>query len=778
MLEDLNQEMLNIPDENFPPQAEPPKIRRRQSLLTRESANYIPQILINFNMSEENNKLEEMLADLEYFRKQYKEEQKKKLPKMKFDSSLNPTKLLIYNSLEKNLLELSYMENKEIRTDRINSLYSWYKEKNKINEDLRKINIKSYKEKDEINDLDLLEEKKNQQNENNNDENFSDDRKIIYKKISHRNEEIINKKMLDFYNRKILSDYSIKDRNADMLNSLKESENEDAPEKQAPSHLGITYSILHSQDYSNGDFSTFYTFKNGTNILTLKKTLEPNNELNYMEQAKGGEQENNFFPKYNKDTGLYFPPLNRETKFSYSYNRPPYNYNNMVVENKIKDSKLKILSEKRGREEIKQHLEKFGIERAKYKENMNNKYELRSVINMYVNSFDFNSPLLEKIKKNQMNKSNSMNNINKNNLYHTLYKPANNFTIGKSTISQNEEKEKKAKNSENDKILEEFGNIVDDGRIEFESPKVKEKENTAKYSPRKKKNIKSQTQIIKPQKKMYRIMEDKIRTNEIKNIDMNNKNILEQNKSKINKIKLKIKNPEKMQFRLINSIKKKSDNNHPDAIVKLISNDGLIKQKNTYEHLCNAKLHNKALEKTERENKSLLSTSKDESESEYHNFCLSMYDLGNIKKINDNITKVNKYYGYNNLNSRNLKETKIKFNKLHKTFHLYKDNFLSLRRTMSDWKKSEYWKLLNEIKKNDKSGPKESRDRDRDKDRDENEYMFKTNSFKNIRVKKQDSLLDAMINPMDEFRYSQYFLPRSGSMLLSRKEEPKNKKKK
>ena len=785
MLEDLNQDVPNMPENIPPPQPKSPKIKKRKSLLTKESINYIPQILINFNMSEENNKLDEMLSDLEYFRKVYKEEQKKNLPKMKFDSSLNPTKLVIYNALEKNLIELSYMENKEIRNDRINSLYSWYKLKNKINEDLKRINIKSYKEKDEINDLDLLEEKKNYQNENNNnnniDDNFNDDRKIIYKKISHRNDEIINKKMLEFYNRKILSD-SLEDRNADITNSLKEIENNAIPERQTRStHLGITYSILHSQDYSNGDFSTFYTYKNGTNILTLRKALGSNNELNYMDQAKGGEQENNFFPKYNKDTGLYFPPLNRETKFSYSFNRPPYNFNNMVIENKIKESKLKVLSEKRGREEIKEHLEKFGIERAKYKENMNNKYELRSVINMYVNSFDFNSPLLEKVKKAQMNKSNSMNNINKNNLYHTLYKPANNFTIGKSTISQNEEKEKekKPKISENDKLMKEFENIVDDNRIEFVSPNVKEQENTIKISPRKMRRNKSQTQMIKPQKKLYRIMEDKIRINEIKNIDINNKNILEQSKSKINKIKLKIKNPkDKMQFLLINSIKKKSDNNSPDAVGKLISNDGLFKEKNTYEQLCNAKLNNKALEKTERENKSLLSTSKDESESEYHNFCLSMYDPGNIKKINDNITKMNKFYGYNNLNSRNLKETKIKFNKLHKTFHLYKDNFLNLRRTMSDWKRSEYWNLLNEIKKNDKNGTKEGRDRERDRDRDEKEYMFKTNSFKNIRMQKQNSLLDAMINPKDGFRYSQYFLPRSGSMLLSRNEEPKTKKKK
>jgi hypothetical protein len=61
MLEDLNQEIPDMLEKIPSPQPETIKIKKRKSLLTKESINYIPQILIKFNMSEENNKLEEML---------------------------------------------------------------------------------------------------------------------------------------------------------------------------------------------------------------------------------------------------------------------------------------------------------------------------------------------------------------------------------------------------------------------------------------------------------------------------------------------------------------------------------------------------------------------------------------------------------------------------------------------------------------------------------------------------------------------------------------------
>ena len=782
MFEEHNQENHNEAQENPPPQQNKKKIKKSKSIILKERSKYIPLILLNYSMSEGNKRLEEMLSDLELFRKECKERQEKNLISSKEMNSMNSTKFLIYNALEKNLIEISYIGNKDIRTDRINILYLWYKNRSKINEDLKRINAKSYKEIDEIDEDELLKGKENEEekNEQNDNEKIKKSKKIIFKKINPRNDSLVNKKMLDDYQRKLLSrslsenKFKIKTRNEKNIDK-----SEKQPDKTTESAvLAKTISVMPSQDFWAGDYSTFYSYKNGTNLTTLRNMKNMENAQNYMDQAKGGEHENNFFPKYNKETGLYFPPLNRETKFSYSYNRPQYNYDTMDIENKIKENKLKILSEKRSQEEIKEHLDKFGIKRAKYKEEMNNKYELKSVINMYVNSNEFTSPLLEKykIKSSSTQKNKSVQNVNDINFYQTMNKPSTKFTIGVSSFTQKGEKKIYPKSNKN---IDEFEKILDDNKIEIEtiSPRESEEENRSNGSKRVKKLAKSESQKNFVNKKLFRGINDKIRINSIKNIDNNSKNILEQNK--INKIKLKIKLPkEKIQTHLMNTFQKKSDKISSDIISKIISNDSLFKEKKAFENMCNINLNTKLHEKSSVDNKSLYSISREEDDdSGYHNFCISMYDQGNLKKIVENHSNINKYYGYNNLNKNNLKDSKIQFNKLHRTFHLFKDNLLNLRRTMSDWKTNEYLNLVNEIKKNNKKGVKE---RDRDRDRDRDREMFRNNSFgiKNIRIKKQNSLLNAMINPNDEFGYSRYFLPRTGSMLLSRIEEPKAKKKK
>ena len=722
-----------------------------------------------------------MLSDLEIFRCEYKENQEKNIINSEQDNTntTTSTKLFIFNALEKNLIEISCINNKEIRSNRLNILYLWYKERTKISEDLRKINVKSYKEINEIDEEELLKEKEEKKNEEN-DENKKKEntnKKINYRKLNPRNEDLIDKKMLDEYQRKLLSRSLIDNKKWQKTrNDKKIGKSDNQQEKTTESAtMAKTISVTPHQDFWAGDYSTFYSYKNGTNLTTIRNNLNSGSLTCYMDQAKGGEHENTFFPNYNKGTGLYFPPLNRETKFSYSYNRPQYNYDTMIIENNIKNNKLKLLSEKRGEEEIKEHLNKYGFKRAKYKEEMNNKYELKSVINMYVNSNEFNSPLLEKykIKANSLQKDKSVFNSNNINFNQTMNTPIQKFTIGISSFTQKNETEKKKQHS--NKEIEELEKALDDNRIELISP-MRSDEDISSTGSKKKKIGKSVSQKNVHNKKLFRGLNDKIKTNEIKNLDTNSKNILEQNK--INKIKFKIKLPkEKIQSHLINTFQKKSDKISSDAISKLISNDSLFKEKTAFENICSININNKLHEKYSADNKSLYSISKDEDEeSGYHNFCLSMYDQGNLKKINDNNSNVNKYFGYTNLNKHNLKDSKMQLNQLHRTFHLFKDNFLNLRRTMSDWKKHEYTNLVNEIKKNNKKGGKE-RDRDRDRDRDN---LLRNNSFgfKNIRIKKQNSLLNAMINPKDEFGYSKYFLPRSGSMLLSRIEEPKNKKKK
>ena len=758
-----SEENLNeVPD--TPPQQIAKKIHKSNSVLLKEKSKYIPQILLNFNISEENKKLEEMLSDLEVFRKHYKENMDKNIINSEEeDHSTNSTNLLIYNSLEKNLIEISCINNKDIRENRINSLYLWFKERNKINEDLKRINIKSYKEIDEISEHELKKDNEEEKAE----EKEKDKKLIFFKKINPRNEELINKKMIDEYQRKIIMTNTI-NLKRNYQRTRNENMDEGALEKNEENDMAKTTSSMPKQDFWSGDFSTFYSYKHGTNLASLRKNHIIENETNYIDHPKGGENEISFFPNYNKETGIYFPPLNRETKFSYSYNRPPFDYTTMLVENQIKNNKLKQLSEKRNKEEIKQHLDKFGMSRAKYKEEMNNKYELRSVINMYVNSHEFNSPLLEKykIKNNSLRKNKSFFNNNIN-FYQTMNQPNSKLSIGVSSLSQKDLTKNITNNEDSSKALEDFEKIVNDDKIEaiypMSSNKKKEENTSIKVI-----NKGGRSASVKISPKKTKLFTDKIRINEVKNLDSYSKNILEQNK--INKIKIKIKLPkEKIQTHLINTIQKKQEKISSDTVGKLLSTDTLFREKQNCEKLCNINI-NKKLQEQAIDNKSLYSISKEEDDdSNYHNFCLSMYDPGNLKKIDDTHTRINKYYGYNNLNRNNLKDSKIHFNKLQRTFHLFKDNLLNLRRTVSDWKTNEYFNLMDQMRKN-KKGIKDKDEKDNNKN---NSY-----GFKNIRMRKQNSILNAMINPKDEFRYSQYFLPRTGSMLLSRKEEAKTNKKK
>ena len=155
MFEEHNQDIHNETQEN-PPQQIKKKIKKTKSQILKERSKYIPMILLNYSISEGNKKLEEMLSDLELFRKEYKERQEKNLISSKEINSTNSTKVLIYNALEKNLIEISCIANKEIRIDRINILYLWYKNRSKISEDLKSINAKTYKEIDEIDEEELL----------------------------------------------------------------------------------------------------------------------------------------------------------------------------------------------------------------------------------------------------------------------------------------------------------------------------------------------------------------------------------------------------------------------------------------------------------------------------------------------------------------------------------------------------------------------------------------------------------------------------------------------
>ena len=685
----------------------------KRKSLSQKTQKYVAQLLLNFKKAEGNKRLDELISDLEYFRRNYRQNLEQiQLEAKKNLASLYTTKLLIYNALEKNLIEISCLSNKEVRKNRINSLYLWYKEKIQINEDLRKINMKSYKEIDEITEEDLKTWQQNKQEgeAEENKENIEQEKKIDKKLEQHRNEEILDKKMINEYQRKILSK-SLEERiNKVQTSELNETNNDISIKDNA--ELAKTLMSLKNQEIS-ANYSTFYSYKYGTNTASLAKFHQTENEFNtFRDTVKGGDLGSNFFPNYNKTTNIYFPPLNRETKFSYSYNRPQYNYENMIYENKILQNKLKFQAEKRSQEEIKSQIERIGKIRAKYKEEVNNKYEIKNVIDMYVKNNDFTSPLLKKYKLKPNKSMNDIHsrNIKRDNLYQKSSSKNQEYNVGITSIAQ----------QQGSKTI---------------------------------RNINKEKQDIIPISPNNDIM-NKIKTDSVKNIE--NKIVLEP--LKLNKIKIKLKvQREIIQNNMLNKIKK-IEKPPSEIITRLMSTDNLFQINKSYQSLCNIYRQVKPVEinNAQEKNENGNNDSKEDEDSFSHNFCLSLYDEGNLKKLNQN--KHNKI----NFPQTIRKESRIKIEQLHNTYNIYKNNFLNLRRTVSDWKRGEYINLLDKMKRN--ITPK------KDKDKKEEDIKKKI-------LRKQNSLLNAIINPKDKSEFSQYFLPRTGTLLLQRVEEQKNKKK-
>ena len=713
----------------------------KKKSLTQNHRKYVSNLILNFSKKEKSKKFDELISDLEKFKKFYSHNYEKIEMESRYnESSLYNTKQLIYNILEKNMIEISCITNKEIRTDKINSLYNWYKSKIKLNEDLRKINEKTYKDVNEI--VEGYNENKNEQEEKT--ENNISEKELD----SHRDAKYFDKKLVNDYQRKILSK-NLKEKYKKIQNKI----NDDIDKELNIKDEKLTKTLLSLRDHEfsgGGNYSTFYSFKFGTNTTSFGKFGQTDNDFTcFRETAKASNHENNFFPNFNKETKTYYPPIVGETKYTYSYNRPEYNFTNMVFENKILNSKIKLLAEKRTQEEIKSQVETFGKLRAKYKEDSNYKYEIRDVINMYSQLHDFASPILQKYK---LKSNKSMNDLNEN----------------KKIIGKNIFKEKSnIKNKEaNIRIRQIIRNKNASIETEDKSSSKKKEAKPPKdfeqlsISPIKEdnKNNKNIITKLKPKKlqserKIFSGIFDKVKLDAVKNIE-NNK-LLEPHKLTQVKIKLKL-NKDKVQNNMLNNIKELTEKPHPEIISNLMNTDPLFKANNNYEILCDIKKRTPLVETNNKEdNNNNHNVSREEDEEDnYNNFCLTLFNQGNLKKLNRNRNQ-NK-----NISQLTNTLTRIKYNQIHKTYDLNKDNFLNLRRTLSDWKKAECYTLLNELSKI--KTPKVEDEKNK----------------KSI-LKRQHSVLNAIINPGDKFEFSQYFLPRTGSMLLDRKvEEIKKGKKK
>ena len=708
-----------------------------KNILSQNRRKLVSQMILNFSQKENNKKFDELISDLEIFKKFYnKNYEKIKFESQYNDSSLYNTKLLLYSILEKNMIEVSCVTNKEIRTEKINTLYNWYKDRTKVNEVLRNINEKTYKD---INEID--EEEPENQNQEDKVEPIKNDRETD----PHRNEKFFDKKLVNNYRRKILSK-----RLEEKYNKIQIKANDDIDKElniKDENYLAKTLLSLKDHEFSGGgNYSTFYSYKFGTNTTSFGKFHQTENDIiPFRETAKAGKHENNFFPNFNKTTKTYYPPIVSETKFSYSYNRPEYNFKNMVYENKILKSKTKLLAEKRTHEEIQSQIEMMGKMRAKYKEDVNYKYEVRDVVDMYSKLNDFVSPILQKYK---LKPSKSMNDLKENKKI-----TAKNIFKERPSI-----KNKDTNTGIRQIIRNKNANIETEDKINSKKSSRKtstEFEQMLSISPIKEDNKNIMTKIkpnkIQNERKIFSGILDKIKVDSIKNIE--NKKLIEPLKLTKLKIKMKI-NKENIQNRMLNKVKKITSRPHPEIITNLMTTDTLFQAHKNYETLCSIKKRTPSVEINHKlDNNNINASLEEDEEDNYNNFCLSLYGGGNLKKLNKNRNQ-------NKILPPSINTvTKIKYNQMHKTYDLNKDNYLNLRKTLSDWKKAECLTLLNELTKNKTTKIEEEKN-------------------KKSNLRRQYSVLNAIINPRDKFEFSQFFLPRTGSMLLTKKAEDNKKPKK
>ena len=125
------------------------KTQKHNSNITKK---FLSQTLYKLNSEERNSYLDIMLNDLAF----YKYQRSQSLFKNTIDTDISSPENFLYNFLEKYLMEVSYITDKEKREEKIRKIYEWYKEKKKFEKDMKTINYKSYKERNEVDEKEYL----------------------------------------------------------------------------------------------------------------------------------------------------------------------------------------------------------------------------------------------------------------------------------------------------------------------------------------------------------------------------------------------------------------------------------------------------------------------------------------------------------------------------------------------------------------------------------------------------------------------------------------------
>ncbi len=713
---------------------------------------FIGETLIKLNDEEKNTYLNIMIGELSL----YKYEKSEAISRNSMNAGISSSKNLLYNFLEKYLMEISYITDKEKRDDKIREVYEWYKEKKKLGKDLQTLTYKSYKDKNEVDEQEYLLTKQQTVS------------KIMDFEKNHRNMKLINKKMLDYYERKKVKK---------PFWALKK-----AIQFQTASSLG-TNTITSSTNFSGNtfdkiDLSSLYSYSKGTNNITRQNKLIETSS--FIDKPEGGTLEKDYLQSnsQNFEENIFLPNVNKEPKFSYSYLRPLYDLNNIYLENEIIEEKNKLLNLEGEQEEIKEKMKEYCLFRAKFKENLNNKYEMKNLLNMYANDNNLSSILLKKYKIKEKEKMKTIEiksynefkslgsgdinktkksvdlNLNKNfQSESVLYEEDSNYSNSNFKTEKNE-KDNSTRVRSNSQYSKIISNLTKINLFELDDDKNKDKEDRAtnfiknfrfslskKLPPKKRKKtiVKRKSDTIQSNifpLKLISGSNAKINIGKIQNLEKDSKTIKSTDNYVIKEYKLKFPE-EKATKDLINKNQKEKNS---DALPKLLSNDILNKEKLAYKQLCNIN--------TNITNQTYLESDVNQKTK------MILFNKENVDKVNKQILiKIKKRNHFETLNNR---------------YNTFKNNLLNMRRSISNEKRKEYQSLVDKIKLK-KLNDYEFND---EKENEINEIEnLKTNPLINYKFRpeeKNNSILHALVNPKDNFNYSRFYLPRNGSMLLSR----------
>ena len=683
---------MGIPDINFPIKRLS-KFRnlnlfqefkdREEDNLAKYKDKYINDNLLDFSKKEKNNFLSELIDNIINFKKKY-------LNQEKIDNKTRAniiSNYQLFHDMEKCLIEISYLSDRNYRNNKIASLYRWYQNilyKNKIT---KRIKSKSYQDENEK--IDFKDKNEKDVNEF---ENKEQNQNIIL--VKKEEADISNQDK----NREMIKEKPHFDKNENkkiLIPTKTESKKNIIPKKI--NYLSESSCTKHHLIVSSPSIPL-----NSDKIINSKKFQK--NFIAPIDIKKNCASIKSL-PKSNSEVILSsFNTPKCQRKYILPNIRNDYTFR--TVEKNILDNKIQSLREKRNLEEIKKNINMFGISRAKFKENVTNKYEIKELINMYLNE----------------NKNNI--NINKSKLIKKYLNIKNIYNIDKNISTED-------KKDENKKIQIGKKNKIFNG-IEH-----------IKIFVNKIKNINHSTNIIKD----------------------NNINIMTFNiKMKITRIKCKnnllskcIRNKRALSSQITNNLISKKFLVNENILNKNNSLDNIIEKEDLYKSDLNDSTSTNDAKHYYENNRY---KNEEEEEEQNNQFNFSLFNKKNLEKIS--YCKKNKL---SELKCKSLNLSEKKKLDMINNYNKNKFDFLCMRKNMENLNKIEPKKLKIKYKNN-----LSKKTRLNDNNDENNKIYENKNYEKNdILLTKRFNIYNDLVKPINNKYYSLYYLPRPGSKLLIKK---------